>query len=559
MHPSSEPHRVFIAYSSDDREYVAQLDEILREVGLDPIWDRHLQAGYGFTDRIQLFIKHAHVFLPLFTPRSVSRNWVHEEVGFAHALSIPVLPVCIGVKPPPGMIEKIQAIVLEEHSGEAPDRLPEEAGHVRWLERVEACVREAERKPTALYEVAPDNVSRAEKMAEYAWAVSGIGRSGCVRQKGALSSFHLPDATFRDPAWKERWGNQAERVLDEGYCKALRKERQALEGHATAGGCKLILDFAIRFVDYGPLAFPARLRVLRAFLRQASDVIVGIDRTRVRPNESIRSESTTIVGDWFVAQSVSGVSGRGYLNTVFTRHAPVTRISINEFDEELELILRDQPGGADNSREYALWTIDQLLEEHGTERRGKLVLFDYAPADPTDHGWHLGETEPASLNYERIDRGPLAPALAVRARDRYQLTYPIEDPGFRVEHVKIVFRPHRESALYVRVDMKKDEEERSRDGWLRLAEGERPPRHLGFDEWLMLSELDTVQIGSGWRVVRVDIGRAFASTFATQGFRLQRLSGLRMRGDVDLSYVELTEGDRSSAQQNSNDIASSSP
>ncbi len=92
-------YRVFLSYSHQDLKLVTVIEAVLKRNGLSPMWDEHFLYGQGFHEQIKNFIAHAHVFLPILTPTASHRNWVHQEIGYAMALNVPVLPVTIGEIP----------------------------------------------------------------------------------------------------------------------------------------------------------------------------------------------------------------------------------------------------------------------------------------------------------------------------------------------------------------------------------------------------------------------------------------------------------------------------
>ena len=102
-------YRVFISYSHQDAELVDRISSILEENGLQPMLDSDFASGQGFTNQIKNFIAHSHVFMPVITKDSSNRGWVHQEIGYAMALNVPVLPVCRG-EMPGQMISHLQAI-----------------------------------------------------------------------------------------------------------------------------------------------------------------------------------------------------------------------------------------------------------------------------------------------------------------------------------------------------------------------------------------------------------------------------------------------------------------
>lgn len=52
-------YRIFISYSHEDKDLVEKLVKVLKENGLNPVYDKHLEGGFGFTDQIKKFIAHA--------------------------------------------------------------------------------------------------------------------------------------------------------------------------------------------------------------------------------------------------------------------------------------------------------------------------------------------------------------------------------------------------------------------------------------------------------------------------------------------------------------------
>ena len=75
------------------------------------------------------------------------------------------------------------------------------------------------------------------------------------------------------------------------------------------------------------------------------------------------SHSLTIVGDWFVAESVSAEIGRGYRQTIFTRHAPTINTRIELFDEEFDALLKRKEIRAEDSTKHAIEEIEAIIQE----------------------------------------------------------------------------------------------------------------------------------------------------------------------------------------------------
>ena len=75
------------------------------------LWDRSFALGSGFHEQIKTQIAYAHVFIPIITPSSSARGWVHQEIGYAIAMNVPVLPVALK-ELPDAMIGPLHAVML---------------------------------------------------------------------------------------------------------------------------------------------------------------------------------------------------------------------------------------------------------------------------------------------------------------------------------------------------------------------------------------------------------------------------------------------------------------
>ena len=347
---ANNPYRIFICYSHNEKdETLAKeiYDYLDQDDRLQPIMDKGFIPGTRFRDQIEESIAHAHVFVPLFTPESIKKGWVQQEIGFATAHNIPVLPICKGSLPA-GMAGELQCLqwgkaAFDEYLG--------------W-DHLDLLVRKSQESHSPLYLCAKDHGQRTRMMYEFAETVLNLKFFGHVRQKGALSSFHIPDKSLTDDVWKERYGG-IER--DKLHKELLRKERQALTKHAKAAGFSLMIDLDLDYKDYGPEARPSRLWSLLEFFQSMQGVEIPM-RVGIS-NRMHEKESLTMVGDWFLAESVSASLGRGYRQTIFTRHAPTILKRIHSFDEELDTLLARQNINPDNSVLVAIQEIKKRLAD----------------------------------------------------------------------------------------------------------------------------------------------------------------------------------------------------
>ncbi len=85
--------RVFISYSHKDKDLARKVAKALDDNNIVPLWDEDLIPGSGFHEQIKDYISQSHIIMPILTELSSERIWVHQEIGYAMALHIPVLPL----------------------------------------------------------------------------------------------------------------------------------------------------------------------------------------------------------------------------------------------------------------------------------------------------------------------------------------------------------------------------------------------------------------------------------------------------------------------------------
>jgi hypothetical protein len=366
MFEEDRKYRIFLSNSHQDLAIAQSVDAILRRNKLRPMWDEHFAYGHGFHDQIKKFIGHAHAFLPILPHSANQRNWVHQEIGYAMALNAPVLPLAIG-EVPGEMIRDLHAIRIAQTEAEQascvlPDLALENLAKALTPGEIERLMRErsdAKRVPFACANF-PD--ARAEMLAEYCEDVRTLGGFGLVRQKGALSSFHIPTETIRHQIWRDRY--EEDQRSDE-HCELQRQERFALTRHAEVAGCKLIVDPFLKYDRYGENARRVRLKCLYDFLNQMPNAKCQVAICRNMGH----GLSNTYVGDWFAAESVLAILGKGYYQTIFTRHAALVRKRTAEFDSEFDELLALEGGNQpkriapEDSRTFAMEIIAREIDQ----------------------------------------------------------------------------------------------------------------------------------------------------------------------------------------------------
>ncbi|MFZ4464465.1 MAG: toll/interleukin-1 receptor domain-containing protein [Bacteroidales bacterium] len=352
--------RVFISYSHQDIKLVERLVSILEQEGIMVLWTKIVAGGTGYTEKLKIFIEHAHIFMPVITESSSARGWVHQEIGYAIALHVPVFPVTIGKLIPVGMLEFIHAI----HLSDDDQILKEQICH----NTLSALLKED--VLPALYQRAAKVEDRAALMKSYADKVTSLNKYGVVRQKGGLSSFHIPNKRIEHQDWIDRYIPDTRGL---NHKELQLGERKALQQHTDKDGCKLIIKPQYAIEGKSSLAAKTRIKAMIDFLDTMPDdkVVIAIQ------TQKTSIESLTMVGDWFLAESVSFKDGDGFTNTFFTRNASEISTRIQIFDEELDELLEQLGWTTENSR---VKTIERLklincsLEDLEKTRSADMVI-----------------------------------------------------------------------------------------------------------------------------------------------------------------------------------------
>lgn len=435
--------RVFVSYSHDDATLVRIIVKYLeKECLLNVIWDETFDFGQGFHEQIRDCIAHAHVFLPVLTEGASLRGWVQQEIGFAMAMNIPVVPIAVG-ELPGQMISVLHAVKLESLSKADEPKLADalrvldstestseaKAEADEFLRKAPLWAKLLERLPRdklarlihrhadtsmARYQCADYQEERTILMIRHANAAYDLCHKGQpVLQLGGLSSFHIPIEHPSNEIWRRRYGKNPR---GEYHKKLQRLERESLAQHANEAGCRLIVNPYHTYIDSGPRAYAIRLLCLRRFLmdgmRQGQSIEVAIN------HELGFHESLTIVGDYFAAAVIAG-SSAGYMQTVFTTHAPSMQCRQDQFNRRFDESL--QLWKWSNTCEGTCREIERILQKYlkVTVDPGNSELFmkDVKGLDETYDGYPP-EWQPKPEFLEEDDDGGSSPASRPARKSR---------------------------------------------------------------------------------------------------------------------------------------------
>lgn len=341
------PYRVFVSYSHDDRKLADEVAKILEDQKLVAFYDQMIRPGSAFSDEIKGLISHSHIFMPLLTENSHARPWVHQEIGYAMALNIPVLPVTTDGTTSE-MLATFHAIRIEEGNlATLADQLEEM--------NLDQFVRPKPQRLSSLVEVADWPEKRAETLANAARRVIEIGYHGRIFQRGGLSSFSIPDRDPEDEIWNRR-GGEKPRGGFYNYC--LRDERRYLELHARKCGCKLFINPAVATSGNTPSARACRLETLLDFLESMPD-----DKVSIVCNSRATEANITIIEDWVFSESRSRFQKQGWRQTIFNWHAPTVLRAQREFKNVFESFLAEDAHPGKSSRVAAIEQLNNELKK----------------------------------------------------------------------------------------------------------------------------------------------------------------------------------------------------
>jgi hypothetical protein len=366
-------YRVFLSYSHDDQQQERILSEILENNGLYPISDSKLESGHGFHDQIKKFIAHAYVFMPVISKLSNQKGWVHEEIGYAMAQNIPILPILIEDDAlPEDMIEELQAVKSNLKTEKVSQREEEKkrlSGILTW-DKIDNMVR---RSPYELkrpkYECAYYHIERTMMLVEYALDVRTVFKDQpkLFRQSGGLSSFHIPNSSPEGEEFRLRYLGSNQRV--DFLNVWLRGERIVFEEFAKEWGFKIIINLDINFVEsneYAPIIRKSRLNTLLKFFKNILELPENPEiKFEVIIDSNLEEHrNILIVGDLFAAESLAGYHGQGLRQTMLTRHAPTVKNQIELFDVRFKELKNKQK---DSSVKHAVAEIEKRLKKIRTE------------------------------------------------------------------------------------------------------------------------------------------------------------------------------------------------
>ncbi|MBC7812056.1 MAG: toll/interleukin-1 receptor domain-containing protein [Burkholderiales bacterium] len=106
--------KLFISYAHDDKAFVQQLVDALRQAGHDPWFDPHLVPGQEWQRELLSAIEACDAFIYALTPTSIISEWCQYEFFTATKLNKPIIPVLVKDAELPLVLKNYQYADLRE-------------------------------------------------------------------------------------------------------------------------------------------------------------------------------------------------------------------------------------------------------------------------------------------------------------------------------------------------------------------------------------------------------------------------------------------------------------
>ncbi len=184
-----------------------------------------------------------------------------------------------------------------------------------------------------------------------------------------------------------------------------------------------------------------------------------------------------------------------------------------------------------------LGRIGRLRRKTAARYRLGILSFDYLPASPGEHGWHIrtqGENGKAPAFSMSTD-APEPGALRIIHSDRYFMDFTVDQTLSLSNFAEFFIRFANESLFYLRVGLSTRDGAGQREAWLCYKPYGGAPGKTSDDEWSVAISGDVRT--DGWIHARISIADDVASTYGTEGWLYAGLRRIRLRGSLSLSSI----------------------
>lgn len=333
--------RFFVSYRREDKKYAERIYTLLRDAGHQVLWDEEIESGSNFWEEIQKAIQRVHIFIPVMTSDSWESVGVQQEIGYAIACNVPVVPVSFGIVPEKlGMIRQVQEIVV-----------PEQISQKEMMKIVNRdwanLLQQAHDRLTAVFRCDGDHKIKSKLITTNAQEIIKRFKSAKIMQRSTLTSFSLP-LVLNHKYWREIHDRRH-------FFWLVPEERELLQKLADGIGYDLIIDPCYSQSGYRLDVLKAKLNTLREFLQEN----VNNPILRVVADRFERSESEIIIGDYWMAHSAAVATMATERETISTCHAPTIWRYHKIFQKEFQTMF-DQHKKFRKNKKSAQHAIDMI-------------------------------------------------------------------------------------------------------------------------------------------------------------------------------------------------------
>ncbi|MDV0443357.1 toll/interleukin-1 receptor domain-containing protein [Methanorbis rubei] len=107
------PIHVFFSYSSTNLPLIRSIKEKLSEMGINPfVAEDDIQPSERWADEIRSALSSMHIMIAFLTEDFHQSIWTNQEIGFAIARKISIIPVGLGAKPE-GFLSQFQVLTCD--------------------------------------------------------------------------------------------------------------------------------------------------------------------------------------------------------------------------------------------------------------------------------------------------------------------------------------------------------------------------------------------------------------------------------------------------------------
>jgi hypothetical protein len=177
----------------------------------------------------------------------------------------------------------------------------------------------------------------------------------------------------------------------------------------------------------------------------------------------------------------------------------------------------------------------KLLDCFGS-LQGLDITFDY-PDSPLNHGWTSFESLrnlSSIFNHQRDESfgNVLRLKLPTSSNEHYIDYQLVANQKWRFSRVVFTIQPGDDFKIYVEIAIQNDKKR----FWLQVLMGDGEPKQNSKSgtEYLVYAPFRTI---GNWYIITVDVTYFFDKTFRTQGLLLQRIEGVRLRGDLTIAKI----------------------